>query len=88
MHWPIFRRFSAESAVESADFIPESADYTTDSVIVDRLPVSNMFNILNPLVSADRNRLTIAVGQWEISPGSVLDGRKLRIHEDTVSIRM
>ena len=31
---PIFRGLAAESAVEAADSIPESADYTTDSVIV------------------------------------------------------
>ena len=45
-HRPIFRGFLAELVVES---IPESADYTTDSVIVRRLPLSNMFNIFNPL---------------------------------------
>ena len=33
-HRPIFRGFVAESAVESADSIPESADSTTDCVIV------------------------------------------------------
>ena len=47
---------------------PESADYTADSVIVGQLPLSNMFNILNPLESADGNRPTIAVGRREISP--------------------
>ena len=52
-HRAIFRGFRAESAVESVDSIPESADYTTDSVIVGRLPLSNMFNILNPLELAD-----------------------------------
>ena len=67
-HRPIFRGFLAESAVESSDSIPESADYTTDSVIVGRLPLSNMFTILNPLESADRNQLTIAVGHREIGP--------------------
>ena len=33
-HRAIFRGFRAESAVESVNSIPESADYTTDSVIV------------------------------------------------------
>ena len=67
-HRPIIRGFAAESATESADYTPESADYTTDSVIVGRLFLSNMFNILNSLESADRNRPTIAVGRLEISP--------------------
>ena len=70
---PIFRGFVVESAIESADSIPELAnsipelaDYTTDSVIVGRLPLSNMFNILNPLESADGSRQTIGVGQRQI----------------------
>ena len=67
-HTPIFRGFVAESVVESVDSIPESADSTTDSVIVCRPPVSNMFDILNPLESADPNRPTIAVSRWEIDP--------------------
>ena len=71
--------------MESTDSIPESADYITDAVfffIVGRLPISNMFNILNPMESADGNRPTgigrresadgnrptIAVGRREISP--------------------
>ena len=33
-HRPIFRGLAAESVVESANSIPESVDYTTDSVIV------------------------------------------------------
>ena len=49
IHRPIFRGFVAESAVDSFDSIPESADYTTDSVIVGRLPLSYIFTILNPL---------------------------------------
>ena len=57
--------FAAESEVESANSIPESTDYTTDSVTVGRLPLSNMFNMLNPLESADR---TAIVGRQEISP--------------------
>ena len=58
--------FEAESVVESADSIPESADSTTDFTIVGRLSISNMFNILKPLESADANRLTIAVGRWQM----------------------
>ena len=46
-----FRGFAAESVVESADSIPESADSTTDFVIVGRLPVLNMFNISTPIKS-------------------------------------
>ena len=52
-HRPILRGFEVESAVESADTIPESADSTTDFTIVGRLSISNMFNILNPLESTD-----------------------------------
>ena len=44
-HRPIFRGFAAESAVEPADSIPESANSITDFVVVGRLPVLNMFNI-------------------------------------------
>ena len=60
-HRPIFRGFVVESAVELADSIPALAVYTTDSVIVGRLPLSNMFNILNLLELADGNQSTIAV---------------------------
>ena len=52
-HRPIFRGFAAESAVELADSIPELADSTTDFVIVHRLSIFNMFDIQNPLESAD-----------------------------------
>ena len=65
-HRPILRGFEAESAVESADFIPESADSTTDFTLVGRLSISNMFNILKPLESADGNRPTIAVGRRQM----------------------
>ena len=47
-HRLIFTGSKAESVVELAD-----SDSTTDSVIVGRLSVLNMFNILNPLKSAD-----------------------------------
>ena len=64
-HRTIFKELLTESAVES----------TTDSVKVGRLALSNMFNILNPLESADGNRPTIAVSQREISPvGTGLKG--------------
>ena len=65
-HRAILRGFAAESATESADYTPELADYTTNSVIVGRLPLSNMFNILNPLESADGSRPTIGVGRRKI----------------------
>ena len=54
--------------VESADSIPELADYATNSVIVGQLSLLNMFNGLNPLDLANGNRPTIAVGRREISP--------------------
>ena len=63
---PILRGFSAESATESAHYTQESPDYTTDSVIVGWLPLSNMFNILNVPELADGNRPTIAVGRQEM----------------------
>ena len=56
-HRPIFRGFAAELAVESADSKIESADSTTDSVIVGRLSILNTFNVLNPLESADSNEV-------------------------------
>ena len=43
-HRPIFRGFAAELAEESADSIPESADSTTDFVVVGRLPVLRIDN--------------------------------------------
>ena len=63
---PILRGFEAESAVESSDSIPELADSTTDFTIVGRLSISNMFNILKPLESANGNRPTIAVGRRQM----------------------
>ena len=67
-HRPIFRGLAAESAEALANSIPELADYITNSVIVGRLPLSNMSNILRPLESVDGNRPTIAVGRREIGP--------------------
>ena len=64
-HRLIFRGLAEESAVESADSIQESSNYSTDSVIVGRLPKSNTFNIFNPLESADGS---IVVAQQEIGP--------------------
>ena len=61
-HRPIFRGIIAESAVESADSIPELADFT----IVGRLSISNMFNIFTATQSADSSRPTIAVGGLQI----------------------
>ena len=45
-HRPILNGFAVESAVESADSIPESADSTTDFTVVGRLSLSNMFDML------------------------------------------
>ena len=49
-HRLIFTGSAAESVVELADFTAESANSTTDSVVVGRL---SLFNVLNPLESAD-----------------------------------
>ena len=55
-HRPIFTGSAEESAIKSADFTAQSADSMADFLIVGRLALSNMFNILNPLVpSADSN---------------------------------
>ena len=64
-HTAILARLGPESVVKLADSSTESADSATDSVIVGRLPLSNMFN-LNALESADGNRPTIAVGRWKM----------------------
>ena len=66
IHRPIFRGIVAESAVESANSIPESADSTTDFTIVGRLSISNMFNISTQTQTADSSHLTIAVGGLQI----------------------
>ena len=62
-HRLILRGFEAESVVELANSIQESADSTTDFTKVGRLSISNMFNILKRWKSADRKRPTIAVGR-------------------------
>ena len=61
-HRAIFTGSAAESVIESADVFAESAGSTSDSVIVGHLSLSNMFNILSLLESADGNRPTIRVG--------------------------
>ena len=60
-HRPILWGFEAESVVESAASLPESADSTTDFSIVGRLSISNMFDILKPLdlVGTGLNRLSM-----------------------------
>ena len=63
---PILARLGPESVVKSVDSSTEAADSATDSVIVGRLSVSNIFNILNALESANGNQPTIAVGQREM----------------------
>ena len=45
-HTPILARSGQEPAVESADSITESADSTTDSILIGRLPVLNMFILI------------------------------------------
>ena len=61
-HMLILAGSELELAVESADSTTESAGCSTDSVIVGRLFVLNMFNILNPLELADGSWLTLGVG--------------------------
>ena len=56
-----------ESVLESADSRSESADSTSDFMIVCQLPVSNMFNISTLIQSRDQSQLTIAVGRLQIS---------------------
>ena len=73
-HRPIF----TDSVVKSAYSSTESADSAIDSVIVSRLPISNMFNILNALESASGNRPTIAVGRRKM--GLVDTGINLLIY--------
>ena len=65
-HRPTLRWLPVESPVESADSIPESSVSTTNFKIVGRLSISNMFNILNPLESANGRRPSVGVSQWEI----------------------
>ena len=92
-HRQLFTESAVKSVIESADAIPESTDYTINSVIVGRLPLSNMFNILNPRKSANRNLPTIAVGRREIVPvGTGLNSHVIRthvtyFHEHTIILR-
>ena len=72
-HTPIFGGSAVKSAIESADSIGESADCTTNAVIVGQLSVSNMFNVLKPLEVANRHRPTAnwPSGYWPLLPHSV-----------------
>ena len=56
-----------QSAVETADSITQLANFNTDSVIISPLSLSSMFNILNPMESADRSWPTIGVSRRQIS---------------------
>ena len=47
-HMPILTRSAVKSALKSADFTTESANFNTNSIIVDRRPLLNTFNILEP----------------------------------------
>ena len=53
-------------AVELANFIPESANHTTDSVKVGQLSILNMFGILNQPDLGDRSQPTNRVGRRQI----------------------
>ena len=48
-HKPTFAGLALESVLEPSDSSPELGDSTTDFLIVDRLPVSNMFDIYTPI---------------------------------------
>ena len=88
-HTPILARSGLEAAVELANSITESVDSTTDSVIISRLSLLNMFNILNPLESGDgtgdywsrptANRGTIGVGSIQTSNNICEFANRLRV---------
>ena len=63
-HTHIFGGSVVKSATESANFMAESTDFTTDFVIVGQLSVLNMFDNLKPRESADGNRPT-GIGRRE-----------------------
>ena len=65
-HTPIFGGCVVKSAIQSANSIANSANSTINFVIVCRMSVLNMFTFLKRPESADGNRSTIAVGQWQI----------------------
>ena len=58
-HTPILGGLALELALELADYNAESSDSTTGFTVVGRLSISNMFNILNQLESANGSRQTI-----------------------------
>ena len=62
---PIITGSAVKTIVESTDSISESADSTTDSIII--VSRVNLVDILDPLESVDGNRLTIGVSRWQIS---------------------
>ena len=55
-----------ESVIELVDSSPDSANSTTNIMIVSRLPILNMFDIFTPIQSAVENRPNIAGGQLQI----------------------
>ena len=60
-HTLVLVRLGLQAAMESADSMTETADSTTNSVIVNQLPLLNMFDILSLLETADGNLQTIAI---------------------------
>ena len=58
--------FRKVSMVKLADCKTESADCTTDSIIVSQRPMLNMFDICQPIKLANRNLLIIAIGHQQI----------------------
>ena len=74
-HRPTLKGFAAESVVESANSVPKSADSITDFTIVGRLYISNMFNILNLMESADGKSADCwsrPTGNWPNGYGDLL----------------
>ena len=57
-HTPTLGGSALELALELADYNAESSNSTTGFTIVGPLSISNMFNILNQLESADGSRPT------------------------------
>ena len=67
----------------------QSADSTTDFVIVGRQPVLNMFNISTPIQSAYSSQRTIALSGLQIGlVGMGLKGRRTRADKMKLSVHL
>ena len=58
--------FRKVSMVKLADCNTESADCTTDSIIVSQRPMLKMFDICQPIKLANRNLLIIVISHQQI----------------------